>query len=90
MARRVLGERVAVLETLLETKLPALEKATEENAKGLLAFVDELKHVRRTVERVLKLAKPVLWLVSAAIVAATGGNVAKFFAQALKLLAAAL
>ena len=87
---KALGERVAVLETLLATKLPLIEKAVEEGANGLIKFSDELKLVRRQIERVLKLARPALWLISAAVLHATGGNVAKFCALLAKSLAAAL
>jgi len=80
------GERLAVL----ETKFPAVESRLEETVKNLATFNDELKQVRRLIERTLRLVKPALWLIAAAMLHATGGNVAKLSGALLKFLAAAL
>lgn len=79
---RPIGERVAVL----ETKLPLIEKSLE----TLSGFSDELKLVRRQVDRILKMGRPTLWLISAALLHATGGSIGNLLAHLSKLLAAAL
>jgi hypothetical protein len=86
MARSPHGERIAVL----ETKFPAVEKELAATVLSLTSFNTELKAVRHQVDRFMRLAKPALWLVSATLLHATGGNVAKLLGLMFKFIGAAL